>query len=559
MNNLPQEIVNRISSYLSRDDLKSTLFISSGWQYAAEEYSEAFSEFNLTTTNDSTFLSRYSGHRFRYLKNVKFKTKLPDLGPYDDEIEAEDDCRETANELQKLDQIFTGQIIFLYSTLKALETRLGNVFDMRLGELNTPRKIHLTVYTPFRGNIDWGFCSHRHFVSWRVHLLSPSTLPTVLSVQSLTVHGWDVGSHLSESVEGFRKLDLRVILDLSSKLPNLRSLQCKLGADEWLGSFSSEALRYITHDWEGPRRDSRHGFGKAYKLITLPTTLRHVHLDFLYPLRCVEQIDQPWPALLDPLSTSLHLLSYQLRTMSLHVVADETLFWPSDGETPAWPNLESLNVMFHMSTPSGSWYFRGTHGDGVMEGYDIPDDAYPPLETIERDYDDDSEVVDWQCSWDRLYEASQFRVEPINEMIVPFLTAFAKSAALMSSLREFALWCPLQFSPLHEGDYENYDYHSVSGFTEYGLAWGIAYTKPGEEAFMNAPGTDFSSNRQIWWMVSKWRPQHKLHSLFQRIGLDKHGEGLDEHWGADEATDGLLIHRDWFQDWENRRWDVETY
>ena len=162
MNDLPQEIVNHISSYLSHDDLKSTLFISPAWQYAAEECSDAFSEFTLTTTNDSTFLSTYSGRRFRYLKTVKFETRFPDLGPYEDDTEAEDDCRETASELEKLDQDFTRQINFLYSTVKALEAPLGNVFDTRSGEQNRASKIHLIIYTPFRENIDWGYCSHRH-------------------------------------------------------------------------------------------------------------------------------------------------------------------------------------------------------------------------------------------------------------------------------------------------------------------------------------------------------------------------------------------------------------
>ena len=47
-------------------------------------------------------------------------------------------------------------------------------------------------------------------------------------------------------------------------------------------------------------------------------------------------------------------------------MADKTLFWPHDidrGST--WPNLERLNVMIHIRSPSGSWYFEDPAGDSA--------------------------------------------------------------------------------------------------------------------------------------------------------------------------------------------------
>jgi hypothetical protein len=257
------------------------------------------------------------------------------------------------------------------------------------------------------------------------------------------------------------------------------------------------------------------------------------------------------PAMYDPFSSSLRILSYQLRTMNLHVVADESLFWPVDGSIPSWPNLESINVMFHMSTPSGSWYFSGLPGVGATEGFDVTDESYPPLATIDRDFHDDSKVAD--LNWDYEYYRSQFWVEPNEETLVPFLTAFAKAAALMPSLKEFALWSPLQFNPPDLDAYEDFDPKQVSNYPDVDLAWGIAYTKPSEKAFMTFPGKDFSNNRQIWWKVAKWRPHPELHSLFQRIGLGKHGKNLIEYWGANDFGDGLNL-REWFLDWEGERW-----
>lgn len=78
---LPQELVNQISSYLERDDLKQTLFISRKFQYAAEECSGAFIIFDLTPDAASAdrFLNTYSGRHFRHLRHVGARTSFPAL------------------------------------------------------------------------------------------------------------------------------------------------------------------------------------------------------------------------------------------------------------------------------------------------------------------------------------------------------------------------------------------------------------------------------------------------------------------------------------------------
>lgn len=52
-------------------------------------------------------------------------------------------------------------------------------------------------------------------------------------------------------------------------------------------------------------------------------------------------------------------------------------------------------------------------------------------------------------------------VEPNNDTLVPFLTAFAKAAASMTRLREAALWSPLQFNPPNVEEYADFDHHQV--------------------------------------------------------------------------------------------------
>jgi len=211
MNNLPQELVDHISSYLSHKDLKSTLLLSRKFQFAAEQFSEAFTDFALTSSNASNFMSTYSGRRSNYLQNVSFATSV-----FSREDEAEEDCRDTANEVKLMDEDFTCQIRFLFQTLKAVETRLDSVYSLG--------KIHLTVYTPTRAINEEGYCLHVKFVSWRVHLLSPSTLPSLTSVRSLTVETPEQTFCGGEPVLSLRKPDLRMLLDISSKLPHLEFL-----------------------------------------------------------------------------------------------------------------------------------------------------------------------------------------------------------------------------------------------------------------------------------------------------------------------------------------------
>jgi hypothetical protein len=558
MNKLPQELVDRISNYLDYDSLKKTLFLSRCFQYAAEQYSGAFSKFDLTEENADEFLKTYSGRRFRYLQDVKFATSVSSLES--DGKDDEESCRDTVEELKSIDQEFTRQIHFLFSTLKTLESDLDSA--------NSSGKIHLLIFTPTRA-IDYNhFCLHRAFVSWRVHLLAPSTLPTLSSVRYLTIETSDEYDFTVKGFENYpdpalRKIDLRVLIDVSHRLTNLENLQCKIGGDEWFSGQGAEAedieaANLIRKDWEGPRRDSRHDFAKAVQDAALPC-LRHAQLDFIYPIDESDWIDQrrsmpnlTQPATYDPFSTSLRILSYQLRTMKLRVVADKTLFWPANSSTPSWPNLESVSVMFHMVTPAGTWYFEGLPGVGASEGYEITEQSYPPLETTETDESSDFYISDYY-NWGEHRVVAQYRVRPNNETLVPFLTAFAKGAALMPSLKEVTLWCPLEFSTENthlSNGYEDFDVSQVSKY-QGELAWGVGYTKPSTRAFTDKPGEDFAPLRQLWWKVGKWRPDPELHNLFQKIGRSEHGEDLAEYWDDEWSGDGL-VGRDEFEIFEGR-------
>jgi hypothetical protein len=99
----------------------------------------------------------------------------------------------------------------------------------------------------------------------------------------------------------------------------------------------------------------------------------------------------------DPLSSSLRLLSYNLRTLNLRLVADETLFWPTDCSTPLWLSLESVCIMFHIISPSGKYYFNGPEETDTTLSFHTTDTSYTPLTQNEADEMVDHEIsgIDW--------------------------------------------------------------------------------------------------------------------------------------------------------------------
>lgn len=176
------------------------------------------------------------------------------------------------------------------------------------------------------------------------------------------------------------------------------------------------------------------------------------------------QPDLVAPAIQDPLSLSLHQLSHSLRRMRFHVVADGSLFWPKDGCGKDWPCLESLVVMFHMVSASGRYYLEGPRGAGRdMSGYEITSASYPPLGTCI--YDEVLIGLDLEFYGEEYSLNDQRRIVPNNAVLRPFLAAFAKATARMTSLKEAALWCPLIWRPNieHDSDYWSdpnyYPYH----------------------------------------------------------------------------------------------------
>jgi hypothetical protein len=552
MDQLPQELIDRISRLLPRKDLKNTLLLSKAFRFPAEKYSWAFHSFKLDEENAAQFLNTFSGHRFSFLRSVEFQPILPRIEytyPHP---------RETESGLREKDKDYTRQIAFLFTTMKELEdrARLHNKYG----------KIELIIRSPMRLVAhEFGRVSYQAHSSWRVHLLEPGTLALLESVRSIDFRNGGIGTNVEDGKNyggAPVKLDLRVMIDLVTRLPNLEFWGCKMTSYEWSRKRRNRAVEYFERDWAGPRRDTRHDFAGALENASLPSSLRRVRLDFMHGLFGSTDIDhfttQPnltTTAPNDPFSLSLQHLSQHLRRVHLRVVADETLFWDWNSPFNLWLNLEILVVMFHMVSPSGAWYFEGPGGEGRdMTGFDVTDASYPPFITTPLDEDMEDQVDSHGELWDDTYNY-QLRIVPNDTTLRPFLKAFATATAKMVALKTATLWCPLAWQSINpeleddlDYDHEEVETDWLSGEVPYrhnSPAWGIYYLASGERDYNTAVASR-SETRQISWKVAKWRPDPELHELFQQIGRGTCGGELIEHW-EDERFGQCLVDTEFFE------------
>jgi hypothetical protein len=567
MDDLPQELIDNISSFLPLEDLKNTLTVSRKFQVAAEICSQAFARFEITEENSDKFLAIYGGHRRRYLRSIWFRPVLPALDTKSPKG-AHEPCRDSANDLVQADRHFTSQIHRLFSVLGSLESRMNNS-DFGDG-------VRLTIFTPSRLVLDSAlYCQHRAYVSWRIHLLAPETLPPIKFIDTLVIRNGRDYSLLDDDLDqgrpSLRSLDLRILIDLANKLPRLRRFICKVGGEDWMSyvswaAYTANQYRYV---FEGPMRDSRHSFANLAPQMQFKD-LKDLDLDFLSPMTVIDWTDQRKsmpnlvaPASHDLFSTALRILSYPLRRLSLRGVFDDTLFCSRNASehTPDWPNLEILNVAFHPVSPTGAWYFRGLEPESVKSGFEVTSAHYPPYETSSADqanHDDYDTYIDWDDT-----ACAQFRAIPNDELIEPLLTAFARATKDMPSLKAAVLWSPLQFLVGDVGHvYETIfresedSEHCINRI----LGWGVIYTAPGfgmdsYQLLQGGPCT----KRQLWWKVANWRPTPVLREMFQGIGNSAHRSELIEHWKENsDWTD--LEDRHTFENatWRYHSWEMDS-
>ncbi|KAK0736848.1 hypothetical protein B0T21DRAFT_363866 [Apiosordaria backusii] len=537
---LPAELLQRIVYFADHDTRKSLLTVSHGFQTFAEEATWPH-ELDVVSDNDIGQIARFTGRRARLLHRVSVAIKFPELR---ETREHWLKCRETAAELHANDVFFTRRIARVFDALKRVEE---SVLDPE-----TIPRIELCIQGPVQRDNGEQPCDHRRYHSWRLHLLSPSALPILRCVRHL-----EVGVEIDDRVFGVacrqqRPVDLSVIVSLLTKLPSCKTLECADDHERMPYAFdSSPVLEHFTRPWEGPRRDSRHDFGRAVllNLETLPA-LKGIDMR-LGAFECIVDQSKPLPDLVspefshDPVSSALRILSQGVVDFNVCLFGDSTLFWPPSPESqptamlvpdydttvtpprlPSWPHLKRLKVELLPATPRGGWYFRGAREEARREvGYRVTRDGhYPPLEDNEADERWD---VRWDQEWAREENVAPnvFRIVPVAEAVEGLLEAFARALGRMPVLEEaelsFKLYLYYEESD-HPGDLRELTRYNQADVTEirYGTVqcnekwtWGVKYSAlPGD-------------SRRLEWRVGDWRPSERVLNLFR----DAVGD-VEEKW-----------------------------
>lgn len=516
MDALPLEIIDEIVSFADYNTRRQLLTVSWSFQVSVERHTWCSYRWT-TSSNVNEFLDKYCGHRCRYLRNIDIHVEFPFLV---DTPERPLKCRETAVEIHAHNERFTRQIVDLFNAVKVLEDR----------ELprNRPSGIRLCIQNPYQLDDNQQFCYHRRFHSWRLQLLNPENLPTLSSVQTLAIVKQRITVSTQATHQHIRPLDFGIIPALISRLPSLDVLDCPFLCEGFPEAHKFAIVSHFTRLWEGPWRDTRHVFGKTLlDAATLPKKIQSAKLLFgdigFYSTledqsRALPDLVRPLPY--DPLSSGLRVLSQRVVNLEIRACVDSTVFWPAvedpTSESPSWPFLEHFSFSFRPVLPSGTWYLEGPRGEGRdANRFEITQAHYPPVEDNAEDETCD-EIWDWEGGRFEEFSPNMFRIMPCDEVIGPFLEAFAKALANMPALESVFLFTLLAFNPGTHDIRRHYPERHDDG-TAY--PWGLRYHFPKD-----------GGSPRLEWRVGDWRPSEKLLQRFHDLANSRGGNPLEETW-----------------------------
>ncbi|KAF4543433.1 uncharacterized protein LTHEOB_132 [Lasiodiplodia theobromae] len=508
--------------------------VSSSFQAAVERH--VFDRISLKSKDLKRFQALYHGHRTRFLHSIVFTIKFPKLENTDDEDEPLP-CRESLEDIQSIDQFFTRHIKQLFNAIKALEEQNPSTMD--------GISLTIRVTRPSDYNKEADYCDHRRWPCWRLHLLSPTSLPPLSSIRSLSFQDAFPSYYDDWGGERSRHLDMRALLDLAAKLPNLQHLRTRGPLERFPVSYLRDEATQCRRVWEGPWCDTRLAFAAAAAALNhvLPLgTLTTLKLHF-FAADQASMCDQtrPLPDLTDgrprghdPLSAALHALSLNLVELDLRAVVDPSLFWPSSSSSPSsspppspphWPRLRRLRVEFHNCTPDGSWYFDAPHGhpdDNDRRGFPVTETHYPPLGPDPHPAD-----AAWDEYWSYVVddlEPDVFRVRPRETRIEPLLVAFGRALGCMPRLQAAEVFTWVGWAPRGEEEREG----------EAGEVYGVEEVGRWRNGFVHRWGVGVEVGREgrrarVRWEVGGWRAGEEVGRVL-RGGLGEEGVEVEEVW-----------------------------
>lgn len=238
MDQLPQEIIDCIANHLERrpdqnqipvwerEKLPSNLppyaTLSHAWKHSIER--RTFQKQFLKSSDLDDFDTIFTGDRRRKLTELIFEVVLP---TYDDQA-----CGkfEHPEDKKKNDKVFSHAVRKFFSILKSWEDAsvpgtlrlwISNIYSpadpfQRGEEKMTKDQEDVMLY----GRHDLFEVRYQHSL---IHLFRPDSLPTLTRVNHLTILNFSTIS---------RNLDMRAIVDIASKFPNLKNFTCDIFDNE---------------------------------------------------------------------------------------------------------------------------------------------------------------------------------------------------------------------------------------------------------------------------------------------------------------------------------------
>ncbi|KAF1937389.1 hypothetical protein EJ02DRAFT_437906 [Clathrospora elynae] len=505
MDNLPQELINRIVWFTERYPGQDKWYPAIGQSFGLAElpsqfprlailnrlWKEAvetitFRHLGIKSDDLDTLQSIVTGNRRKYLAKISYTVLLP-------EYSYEACARVESRDEQRLnDEAFTKGIYDLFAALKTWEDDAVSPTDYRI---SGPKWGELSYDIAIGKRID--ILYHRWEKS-RLHFLKPDMLPVLSNVQHLNIDG-----------DSSRELVPRIAPDLAMSLPNLRNVEwvfqdCDAQSadessdDDSLGSDSDEEPYNSTATSPQVRSANRVAFADALRKVTFKSrSSACITFYHNYPTDQRRTGPSILPSMLtyDPFSATLRTFSQNLTALTLSAYVDSTLFWPSPDEEnavlPTWPHLKTLDITFDMVTPSGDWYFTGTR---------------PP------DHEDDDVARGIVGDAEREYCYMDYRVHPDPDTFDPFLAAFAKAVANMPVLEYFMLTSEL------------------SGATG---KFHISYHAPGKKAEWGDEDPEDFRCRRVYYAceVGKvWVPEPETAQGLRGAGSEKFGGEVIERY-----------------------------
>ncbi|RDL30385.1 Uncharacterized protein BP5553_10263 [Venustampulla echinocandica] len=463
-------------------------------------------------------------------------------------------CREPPAEFEAVNAHFSAQVHAFFHAVRSLEDMADKQSADELDLIRQGEGLRPVVIRIVNQSFDiYPDCLHRTFHTRRLTVKNPDRLPLLTRGTQLRVFP-DRAAYSSDTAH-MRPVSLRTPLELATRLPHLRELDCPWLWERLPMAFASRAARRFARVWEGPWRDDRAEFGRGVRHVMpflLPSSLTKARLWFWKPDPGGDETDQAaqMPDLvgasssssttefdgMDPVSLGLRDLGSRLEELDICALITPDLF-PSGGDGLSWPQMRHLKVEFHPCAPDGSWYFSGPRGeDPHAAGFAITrEEHYPPGQEDDDDDDDETHAL-WSDEQDEywgdedIYDHRQpdmFRTLPIAERINPLLLAFASSLQQqkMPSLQDAELFTWLTWRPSEERaqEYEGSDDAPPSTDDEETVMfrWGVRYDAPQGDG----KGT-------VTWQVGEdWRPEDEIIRAFEDL---VGGDGENMEWKAVE-------------------------